>query len=91
MIVILFVAIGQADFLVAYPALEMSPEKYDSTSVLFYNNDYSKFVCPFAKGTAQYNANCMLIPNYVNTDEMVDQSIMCKDTGCESEKLYSKK
>lgn len=41
-IVILFVAIGQADFFVAYPGLEMSPEKFGSNGVLYYNSDYSQ-------------------------------------------------
>lgn len=50
-VVILFIAIGQADFLVEYPGLEMNPEKFDSKGVFYYNNDFSKFECPFDKAT----------------------------------------
>jgi len=77
-IVILFVAIGQADFFVAYPGLEMSPEKFGSTGVLYYNSDYS-----------QLAASPKTTKKYVKPETMVDSAIMCD--ACGSDKLYTKK
>lgn len=44
-IVLLFVAIGQAEFLQEGPAIKMDPTLY-GPSTLYYNNDYTKVNCP---------------------------------------------
>lgn len=44
-IVLLFVAIGQADFLIESPALDLDPSSY-GPSTLFYNNEHLKQTKP---------------------------------------------
>lgn len=85
-VVILFVAIGQADFFVAYPGLEMTPELFKTTGKFYYNHDYSRVKCPPAKvGTPE----CLSIPNYLDPDTMVQESVWCSK--CEADKLYTEK
>lgn len=78
-IVLLFVSIGQAEFINESPALELSPEKF-GPQILYYNDKYSKM--DSAADTATVKA-----PSY-NTDpeDFVTQNMMCSSkTGCEKE------
>lgn len=85
-IVLLFVAIGKADFIITMPGLDMTPESYNTTSVLYYNSDYSND-CAFPQGSAKALEQCT---TYILPEEMVTDSIMCNQPGCEASKLYTK-
>ena len=78
-IVVLFLAIGQADFLQESPAIDMVPENGNHTQILFYNNKYLK-----EKKTAASHT-------YVSDPKTFVESNMICATHCENKILWSEK
>lgn len=68
----------------------MSPENFNTTGVLYYNDKYSQAVCPKEPSDPEYFNLCGNIPVYKDTKPFVDNSMMCKAEACKADKLYSK-
>jgi len=85
-IVLLFVAIGQADFLAEGPGVDLTAESYNK-GVLYYNDLHSpNFV---QLDPTNPDMSIPLVP--VDPEEFVNNNMMCEDLGCESKAVWTKK
>lgn len=89
-IVLLFVAIGQADFLQEAPRLDLDATKYEP-SVLYYNDKYSEIKAADVCSNPVDPSTCKPAPppTYSSPSLFVDNNMIC--SSCKSTGIWTKK